>query len=177
MSLILFYLFILFIYLTVGYTAGKHYNSVGSGTTNLCLPHDPQWANYVDGNAGCCRAYIYGTEIDIAEPNNIFPYEVSQEDMPCVVCKSPRSTSLMIPARKECYKGWNMEYWGYLMAGVHGHSGAHDHICMDAKPEFTPGGGTNDNEHILYLVEAQCGSLPCPPYVQGRELPCVVCSK
>jgi hypothetical protein len=133
----------------------------------------------VDGNGdgGCCRAHIYGAEIDIEEPNQIFPYAVSNQDIPCVVCKSPRSISLMIPARKECYPGWTIEYWGYLMAAIFNRPGGHDHICVDTKPEFNQHGGTDDNEHILYLVEAQCGSLPCPPYVQGRELPCAVCSK
>jgi hypothetical protein len=26
-------------------------------------------------------------------------------------------------------------------------------------------------------VESHCGSLPCPPYVQGYELTCAVCTK
>ncbi|XP_045157209.1 short-chain collagen C4-like [Mercenaria mercenaria] len=160
-----------------GYTAGKHWNTPGSGTDNLCLPHDPTWGNYVDGNYNRWRSHIFGAEIDIVEPNHIFPYAVNEEDMPCAVCKSPRSISLMIPARKECYPGWTMEYWGYLMAGHDNRAGAYDHMCMDTRPEFVPHGGTNDDQHILYLVEAQCGSLPCPPYVQGRELACVVCSK
>ncbi|XP_060603880.1 short-chain collagen C4-like [Ruditapes philippinarum] len=160
-----------------GYTAGKHYDGDGSGSTNLCLPKHPTWGRYVDGNYHGYRGHIFGTEIDIVEPNHIFPYAVSQQDVPCAVCESPRSKILMTPAMKECHSNWTMEYGGYLMAGTYDKSGAYDYVCMDTEPEFIPHGGTNDNQHILYLVEAQCGSLPCPPYVQGRELACVVCSK
>jgi len=84
----------------------------------------------------------------------------------------------MIAARTACYPGWTVEYTGYLMSGVTGSSVyAYDHLCLDGNPEYLAHGGTNDNQHILYNVEAKCGSLPCPPYVEGRELACVVCSK
>ena len=85
--------------------------------------------------------------------------------------------SVMVPGRKDCYPGWTKEYWGYLMSGHDNRAGAYDHLCMDNEPEFMQHGGKSDDQHILYLVEAQCGSLPCPPYVQGRELACAVCSK
>ena len=131
----------------------------------------------MDGNEhNGLRAYMYGTEIDTIDSDHIFGYDVNQQDMPCAVCKTPKSVSLMIPARKDCYPGWTLEYDGYLMAGIYRHQ-SYNHICMDRSPEFVPHGGTNDNQHILYFVEAQCGSLPCPPYHQGRELACVVCSK
>ena len=97
--------------------------------------------------------------------------------MPCAVCESPRSKVLMTPAMTGCHSNWTMEYTGYLMAGTYDQRGASDYVCMDSDPGFVPHGDRNDKQHILYLVEAQCGSLPCPPYVQGRELACVVCSK
>ncbi|XP_060582855.1 uncharacterized protein LOC132739208 [Ruditapes philippinarum] len=57
-----------------GYTAGRYFNTAGSGTTNLCLPDDPKWANYVDGNTAgnSNRGHIYGAEIDIEVPNQFF---------------------------------------------------------------------------------------------------------
>ena len=48
---------------------------------------------------------------------------------------------------------------------------------MDSDPEALAHGGTNDDQSIIYLVEGRCGSLPCPPYVDGREIACAVCSK
>lgn len=157
--------------------AGKHYNLGGSGTDNVCLPFEPTWAKYKDGNEAWGRAHIYGTEIDTDDSNHIFDYAVNEQNMPCAVCKADRSISLMIPARANCYHNWTLEYTGYLMAGTFNHVGAHNHVCVDKSPEFVPHGGNSDNEHIMYFVEGQCGSLPCPPYVQGRELACVVCSK
>lgn len=58
-----------------------------------------------------------------------------------------------------------------------GHPAAGEYICVDANPEAIPHGSENKNGNVLYLVEAVCGSLPCLPYVNGRELACVVCSK
>ncbi|KAL4236840.1 hypothetical protein ACF0H5_005226 [Mactra antiquata] len=159
-----------------GYTAGKHYHNEGSGSDTICLVSDPIWDNYDNAHNGL-RAAIYGTEIDIDVPSNIFAQNPNQQDMPCVVCRPPRPTSVMIPGRKECYPGWTREYWGFLMSAADSAVSEHNHICMDANPEYMQHGGTNDNQHIMYLVEARCGSLPCPPYSDGRELTCVVCSK
>ena len=76
----------------------------------------------------------------------------------------------MIPAKTKCHPGWTLEFTGYLMAGWHN---------LDKEPENVVGGreGIIDDGRLLYFVEARCGSLKCPPYVNGRELTCVVCSK
>ncbi|XP_045204618.2 short-chain collagen C4-like [Mercenaria mercenaria] len=158
-----------------GYTAGKHYNKKGSGGDTICLPSNPSWSNYTGKSS--LKGLIFGTEIDLNDPSGIFPYSVHQQDMPCVVCRSQRSSILMVPAQNNCFSGWHVEYTGYLMAGMDDRLGSYNHICMDSQPEFIPNGSGNNNQHILYVVQAQCGSLPCPPYVQGRELACVVCSK
>ncbi len=84
---------------------------------------------------------------------------------------------IMIPGRNQCYPGWNLEYNGYLMAGHHSHRGKTDYICVDSDPESYGAGFRNDAGALLYAVEGICGSLPCPPYVNHRELTCVVCSK
>ena len=163
--------------MTLGFTSGKHYNRPGSGSDMLCLPADPQWDEIEEGFYESYRAYIYGSEIDLPTSDNFFPNNVYQQDMPCAVCRTPRSTAVMIPARTSCYGDWTLEYHGYLMAGKDNRSGSYNHICMDSSPEFLEGGDSSNNQNILYLVEAQCGSLKCPPYHEGRELACVVCSK
>lgn len=80
-------------------------------------------------------------------------------------------------ARKNCYRGWTLEYRGYLMAGKWSHQAATSYTCVDARPEAVHGGHENRNGYLFYHVEGLCGSLKCPPYVNGRELACVVCSK
>lgn len=70
-----------------------------------------------------------------------------------------------------------MEYHGYLIAGHHGHNAGTTYKCVDSDPESLQGGGnSNGNGYLFYIVEAVCGSLKCPPYVNGREIVCVVCS-
>jgi hypothetical protein len=81
-----------------GNTAGKHYNDKGSGSNNICLPSDPTWLHYVDGNQSY-RAIVYGTETDIPI-NPFFKYDIDQQDMPCAACRTDRSMTLMIPAQK-----------------------------------------------------------------------------
>ena len=63
------------------------------------------------------------------------------------------------------------------MAGYHGHVAGTMYTCVDKNPDTLHGGQTNKNGYLFYAVEARCGSLKCPPYVEGRELTCVVCSK
>ena len=82
-----------------------------------------------------------------------------------------------ILARKNCYKGWELEYRGYLMAGYYDYAGGSMYTCVDGNPDTLHGGHANKDGKLFYPVEARCGSLKCPPYVEGRELVCVVCSK
>ena len=101
-----------------------------------------------------------------------------EQDVPCVVCQvNHRSSTIMIPARTACYPGWTLEYWGYLMSGHRDLPASTDYYCVDADQEAVKGRGQNDNGYLLFFVEGRCGSLPCPPYVNGRELTCVVCTK
>lgn len=83
----------------------------------------------------------------------------------------------MIVARTSCYKGLKMEYNGYLMAGHYKYNAGTMYRCVDHNPENLHGNGNNDsNGYLFYMVEARGGSLKCPPYVDGREIACAVCS-
>ncbi|KAL5009422.1 hypothetical protein ScPMuIL_013496, partial [Solemya velum] len=44
-------------------------------------------------------------------------------------------------------------------------------------PERITGEGANEDGSLLYPVEVSCGFLPCPPFVDGREVGCAVCTK
>ena len=49
--------------------------------------------------------------------------------------------------------------------------------CVDKSPDSAIGGHANKDGVLFYHVEGRCGSLPCPPYEQTKELTCAVCSK
>ena len=163
-----------------GYAGGSSHSHQGAAASMLCLPKDPDWdagkySDKTDPHVG----YIYGTEYEdgSGRSDQLFGRSHYQRDMPCVVCEvKKRSSVLMIPGKTKCHAGWTFEYAGYLMAGYHSHSST-DYYCVDKDPENLPGGESNADGHLLYFVEAACGSLRCPPYVNGRELQCAVCSK
>ncbi|ESO82352.1 hypothetical protein LOTGIDRAFT_134810 [Lottia gigantea] len=115
--------------------------------------------------------YMYGAEYeDATKP--LHHYEV-----PCAVCRSSQfSTVLMIPARSECYQGWQKAYHGELVSGYYKHNAASQYICLDDNPQTN---GTNAIKYgkLTFPVRAQCGSLPCPPYEHNTLLTCVVCLK
>ena len=165
-----------------GYAAGSLYSDTGAAANHICLSPDPIWDHYTDAVDALARVYgveyeFYGSVADKPRHTAFFGKRLDNQDAPCSVCQSPRTNVLMIPGRNACYKGWTLEYSGYLVAGHYNHPAATEYICLDKDPEFNVGGFTDDNGALLYLVEAVCGSLECPPYKNGRELTCAVCSK
>ena len=163
-----------------GFAGGDWYAHSGGPSELLCLPREPLWGNYIDAYTG--HAFVYGTEYQPSKQQSerIFGTPLANQNVPCVVCQSiGRPAVLKIPGRTLCYPSWQKEYSGYLMGGHHGHSKSTDYTCVDSEPEVVQGKGRYDKGHFLYFVEANCGegSLPCPPYVHGREMPCVICTK
>lgn len=61
------------------------------------------------------------------------------------------------------------------MAGYHYNPAGSMYTCVDENPDTLHGDHENKNGYLLHSVEARCGSLKCPPYVEGRELVCAVC--
>ena len=77
----------------------------------------------------------------------------------------------------DCPRGYVEEYAGYVFASYYKSSHYKtSHICVDRRPSYLRYGSS---QGIVYPVETECGSLPCPraPYVQDRELVCVQCSR
>nr|XP_011423386.2 short-chain collagen C4 [Crassostrea gigas] len=159
-----------------GFTGGSYYGHKGAAVDPLCLPRDPEWGLYTDGTDGE-KAYVFGAEYETAtSPGNL--RSLYQHDVPCAVCLlRNRSVVKMFPARKSCYRGWKLEYRGNLMAGYYDHPAGSIYTCVDEHPDTLYGGHTNKNGYHFHSIEARCGSLKCPPYVEGREIVCVVCSK
>ena len=82
----------------------------------------------------------------------------------------------MIPAKLSCPDDWTLEYSGYLATDYYAHKAA-TYICVDFETEEVNGGHENKNGGLLYIVEAYCGSLKCPPYEHGYEILCSVCTR
>ena len=160
-----------------GYVGGSPYTHTGSAVNYVCLPKDPTWSHYKDG-LDSDGPHIYGSEYQIGggKDREFFNKDLYDQDVPCAVCRTKRSSVLMIPARNQCYDGWTLEYKGYLVGGHYGHAAASEVVCIDGEPEIIQGGASNHNGKLFYQAEAKCGSLKCPPYVEGRELTCAVCS-
>ncbi|KAL3874759.1 hypothetical protein ACJMK2_037730 [Sinanodonta woodiana] len=158
-----------------GFAGGSFVSHSGSAADFLCMTEEPIWGKSVGGSNP--TGYVYGAEYELYTGSNPFSTVSIEDDVPCCVCKTLRTSTLMIPGRTECYPGWTMEYTGYLMSGYYGHSGATNYVCVDANPEARHESSASLDGHLLYVVQAVCGSLPCPPYVEGRVLTCVICSK
>ena len=123
-------------------------------------------------------SFIYGSEYQLG--NGIIPFVnkgMHNYDVPCALCHAPnKNTQFMLPAKNSCPTGWSTAYYGYLMAEHPTNKGRNLYLCFDNNAEPT-GSNSNHDGNLFHPVEARCGSLPCPPYVEGRELTCAVCTK
>ncbi|CAC5394920.1 unnamed protein product [Mytilus coruscus] len=156
-----------------GYSSGqKYYNGDdyyrGGPSNMLCLPDHPELSNTTAGG----NTFIYGSEYDDSQ----FGSGAQNQDVPCALCLSNASATVMIPGRKSCFSGWRIEYYGVLASGAYHHA-ASSYICIDIQPEFIPGGRSDNNDNTLFTTGYKCGSLPCPPYTDDLQVYCVVCSK
>ena len=153
-----------------GKTGGSWYTHTGGGANYLCMPDDPQYTlPYRSGVQGYAR--IFGTEYEN-------PIRGTQDhNAPCAVClATSRETVLMIPAKTTCPTSWTTEYTGYLMSTHHAQQRSM-YICVDKTQESLPGTYQDTAGAWLQHVEAYCGhGLLCPPYIQEKELTCVVCT-
>ena len=129
----------------------------------------PGYSSYTPGVQG--NSYMYGAEYE--QPIS----GTGNDDATCAVCYvSTRETVLMVPAKTSCPTSWTREYHGYLMSAHRLDSSRSSFVCIDGAYEPVQGGqGHRSNGH-LYHVKAVCGTMPCPPYVNYKELTCAVCS-
>ena len=157
-----------------GRAAGSRYTESGGGANHLCLPDDPEFLN--TSSVQSSRGYLYGTEYQAVSTLPAFG-SMDNHNVPCAVCYTPtRGTMIMIPAKTTCPPSWTREYYGYLMSSYHGHKRTMFE-CVDSDPESVPGSSTFVGGALFYFVESQCTGIPCPPYAEGRELACTVCTK
>jgi len=117
---------------------------------------------------------MYGAEYYFS--NAVVP-NTDGGDVPCAVCYVPTRTALyMIPAKYTCPTGWTTEYYGYLMSEGFAQFRSM-FTCVDKALKVAVGSQAVQHGLLFFPVEERCGSLPCPPYEQTKELTCAVCTK
>jgi len=155
-----------------GYSAGGHYSHGNRGP--ICLSKNPTWDQYTDANND--KATIYGAEYETSGAGIASMVGMHNYEVPCAVCYSG-SPTMMYPGSQTCPTGWSSVYQGYLMSGMYNQGGGmSEYVCVDRVATYF-GSNANNNGLLFYPTEAECGALPCGPYVQNRELTCSVCAK
>ena len=159
--------------ITTGFAGGSPHQKSGGGANYLCLRPDPI-VRSTDKSRGVYRAEVYGTEYQ-SPPNPL----LHNHDVPCAVCAITRKQVLMMPGTNLCDEGWTTEYVGQINADVT-RSTHHrtEFVCVDDDAEYSSRSSPDDeNGALFYPAQVICGSLPCIPYVQDKDLLCVVCSR
>ena len=157
-----------------GRAGGAHYQH-GSGSNPQCLPLDPNFLTPISGSQ--YRGIMHGAEYHTHTDSNSHIHGRQDTDVPCAVCHvSNRTAVYMVPAKYTCPTGWTREYYGYLMSEDNG-QGRSQFCCVDTAFKSAVGSSADKNGLLFYFVEGRCGSLPCPPYDNTRELSCAVCTE
>ena len=50
-------------------------------------------------------------------------------------------------------------------------------LCVDVSAESVPGSADENHEHWIAFMETTCNGINCPPYSEGAEISCAVCTK
>jgi hypothetical protein len=161
-----------------GRTAGSLWSSSGGGSNYQCVTEEPEHLSFGPGTIEV--SLLYGAEYRAFGNVPDTHHPLNGNDVPCAVCYvSSRAALLMIPGKYSCPQNWTREYYGYLMSerSSEAHKGRSTYECVDVAPETVAGGGGFTNGAILYHVEPRCGSLPCPPYEEEKEMTCAVCTR
>ena len=157
--------------------AGKSaWNNHGGGINYQCFPLDPEYLSSEPG-VQSHRAYVYGVEYEIWDEGPLKPLHAN--GVPCAVCLTySRGVALMIPGKISCPNIWTHEYHGYLMSERYSHNSPSTFQCIDKDAEPIPESSSPTYGATFEHVESRCpdGSHMCPPYEDGKELACVVCS-
>ena len=159
-----------------GRAGGSYYQNSGGGSNPQCLPLDPNFLTDISETQA--RALMYGAEYQTGANSNTHIRRSHDHDVPCAVCHvSNRTAVYMVPAKYTCPTGWTREYYGYLMSSYSSHHRT-QYTCLDVALKPATGSAVTNHDGLLfYFVEGRCGSLPCPPYDETKELSCAVWTK
>ena len=158
-----------------GRMAGSSWDEAGGSSNYDCLHMQPQFLATTPGVQSEGRGYLYATEY---QPRDSPPSLGHKQlhDAPCAVCySSGRTATITIPGRTSCPSSWTREYYGYWMAARHADN-ARAPVCVAVNAQSVPNSQTDYHASELFFLETRCPGL-CPPYSDGAEVTCVVCTK
>ena len=156
--------------------AGKsEHNGNGGGVDYQCLSKEPQYLTVYPGIQNA-RSFMNGVQFEDWE-GTYTGGDLKAAGVYCAVCfTQSRSVSIMIPGRYQCPSNWTTEYYGYLSAERHIHNSQSTYICVDKDLKIIK--QANIHGATTMFVETKChGAHHCPPYEEGKELTCAVCTK
>ena len=159
-----------------GTTAGSHYTHTGGGSNYICMVTDARYHSDAITNIGLTPNSVYGTEY---ETGGHSLHSLHNNNVPCAACLVITcSVQLMIPGTDQCPGGWTTEYTRWLMSNSQGHKARTTYVCVDKDAQALPGLETHQDVALVYHVNVNCNhGIPCPPYVEAKELACAVCTK
>ncbi|XP_033119838.1 uncharacterized protein LOC117119129 [Anneissia japonica] len=164
-----------------GVMAGGINKFLGGGVNYLCLPEQPSYGFTVPDiqvYMAPIGATVYRGLRNFSTMDHLHGYEAF-----CSVCLADQNAIFVMPAQSTCPSDWTLEYSGYLM-GSRSNRKRTEFICVDVNSE-----GRDSTRNIssglseVFIAETHCdegttgGGLPCPPYKNGAELPCAVCTR
>ena len=157
-----------------GRVAASEHNEPGGSSHYLCLHTQPQFLATIHG-VQSHRGYLYATDYRTLESPPALGHK-AYHDVPCAVCySSGRTATITIPGRTSCPSSWTQEYYGYLMAERYKHN-ARAPVCVALNAQSVPNSQADYQSSRLFFLETRCPGL-CPPYSDGAEIACVVCTK
>ncbi|XP_052275863.1 uncharacterized protein LOC127875086 [Dreissena polymorpha] len=157
-----------------GFASGTDLASYGGAADFQCLHADPELETVV--TRADYRSNIVGSEYSSHGATALS--SLADFEVPCAVCFTNATTTLMIPARKTCYSGWKLEYRGFLMAERDLHHNNKQYTCVDKDAEAAQGSSSaNIDGATFQFVFPSCGTLKCSPYNSASALACVFCYK
>ena len=83
---------------------------------------------------------------------------------------------ILFQVNRHAYRGWNVEYTGFLVTAHKSHSHTTDYVCADKDAESIDNDTSNKAGALFYGVRTMSGSLRCPPYRNHTQMLCVVCT-
>ena len=156
--------------------AGAFFSDQGGGSSYICLPDTPEFDLPVTPGAQARRSSVYGAEYEMLD-NPPALGNLQDHNVPCAACYAvDRGSKIMIPGKVNCPPTWTREYYGYLMSESPSHHRT-SYECIDVNADAVQNSGSDDDGAVFYFAEVICHNIRCPPYQNGNELPCVVCTK
>jgi hypothetical protein len=149
----------------------------GGSAEYTCLHNDPQFLQTTPG-LQLRRTQLYGTEYEFLDTPPALG-NLLRHDVPCSLCYTPtRTAKITIPARTSCPPSWTREYYGYYMSEAqYTNHKTKTPVCMDVNAEPLPGTSGHNVKSVIHFMEVTCVGIQCPPYSNGAEITCVVCTK